>query len=213
MTSRFGNIHSFYQTLELTTHLPEVIACGESVELAAGERFQPAEGFIYFVLEGQMTLAVDDEQNLLGIVIENMPLGLLEHYCPSVEFVYQCQEHCRFSKITASDFERIFYHSSPRYMKELATILIYMGIFVLDASNERGNLSGFQTIRSMLFRYLYRNEIDTGKRESLSAFIIKRTNLSRSYVYQVLAALKAGGYITVKKGQLISIDRKIPEKF
>ncbi|EOY3994542.1 helix-turn-helix domain-containing protein, partial [Klebsiella aerogenes] len=51
------------------------------------------------------------------------------------------------------------------------------------------------------------------KRESLSAFIIKRTNLSRSYVYQVLAALKEGGYITVKKGQLISIDRKIPDKF
>ncbi|MGP6797105.1 helix-turn-helix domain-containing protein, partial [Klebsiella pneumoniae] len=49
--------------------------------------------------------------------------------------------------------------------------------------------------------------------ESLSAFIIKRTNLSRSYVYQVLAALREGGYITVKKGKLISIDRHIPEKF
>lgn len=73
------------------------------------------------------------------------------------------------------------------------------GHFALDAHNERGNLSGFQTIKSMLSRYLYRNEIDYGKRESLSAFIIKRTNLSRSYVYQVLAALKEGGYITVKK--------------
>ncbi|MEL0554496.1 MULTISPECIES: helix-turn-helix domain-containing protein [Enterobacteriaceae] len=213
MTSRFGNIHSFYQTLELTTHLPEVIACGESVELAAGDRFQPAEGFIYFVLEGKMTLAVDDEQNLLGIVIENMPLGLLEYYCPSVKLVYQCLEKCRFTQVAVSDFERIFFHSSPQYMKELAQILVYMSVFTLDASNERGNLSGFQTIKSMLSRYLYRSEIDTGKRESLSAFIIKRTNLSRSYVYQVLAALKAGGYITVKKGQLISIDRKIPEKF
>ncbi|MCX3409258.1 helix-turn-helix domain-containing protein [Raoultella ornithinolytica] len=213
MVSRFGNIHTFYQSLELTSHLPEVIACGEDLELASGERFQPAEGFIYFLRQGQVTLAVDDEQNLLGIVIENMPLGLLEHYCPSARFFYRCQENCRFSKIAASDFERIFYHSSPQYMKELTTILVYMGIFVLDVSNERGNLSGFQTIKSMLFRYLYRREIDTGKRESLSAFIIKRTNLSRSYVYQVLAALKEGGYITVKKGQLISIDRKIPEKF
>jgi hypothetical protein len=63
----------------------------------------------------------------------------------------------------------------------------------------------------MLFRYLYRREIDTGKHESLSAFIIKRTNLS-SYVYQVLAALKRGIYYGEKR-QLISIDRKIPEKF
>ncbi|WP_227549855.1 helix-turn-helix domain-containing protein, partial [Klebsiella quasipneumoniae] len=71
----------------------------------------------------------------------------------------------------------------------------------------------FQTIKSMLSRYLYRAEIDGGQHESLSAFIIKRTNLSRSYVYQVLAALREGGYITVKKGKLISIDRSIPEKF
>lgn len=77
MVSRFGNIHAFYQSLELTSHLPEVIACGEDLELASGERFQPAEGFIYFLRQGQVTLAVDDEQNLLGIVIENMPLGLL----------------------------------------------------------------------------------------------------------------------------------------
>lgn len=142
-----------------------------------------------------------------------MPLGLLEHYCPAVELLYQCLDRCRFARISIEDFERIFFYSSPEYMKELTTILAYMGIFALDAHNERGNLSGFQTIKSMLSRYLYRNEIDCGKRESLSAFIIKRTNLSRSYVYQVLAALKEGGYITVKKGQLISIDRKIPDKF
>jgi hypothetical protein len=44
MVSRFGNIHAFYQSLELTSHLPEVIACGEDLELASGERFQPQKG-------------------------------------------------------------------------------------------------------------------------------------------------------------------------
>lgn len=53
MVSRFGNIHAFYQSLELTSHLPEVIACGEDLELASGERFQPAEGFIYFCGKGR----------------------------------------------------------------------------------------------------------------------------------------------------------------
>ncbi|CAH5898473.1 helix-turn-helix domain-containing protein [Klebsiella aerogenes] len=213
LNSSFGRIHACYQKLQLNAHLPDVTACSESIELAPGERFQPQAGFIYFLLSGQITLAVNDPDNLLGIVIEHMPLGLLEHYCPAVELLYQCLDRCRFARISVEDFERIFFYSSPEYMKELTTILAYMGIFALDAHNERGNLSGFQTIKSMLSRYLYRNEIDCGKRESLSAFIIKRTNLSRSYVYQVLAALKEGGYITVKKGQLISIDRKIPDKF
>ncbi|MBZ1651302.1 helix-turn-helix domain-containing protein, partial [Klebsiella pneumoniae] len=150
---------------------------------------------------------------LVGIVIAHMPLGLLEHYCPSVALYYQCLGECQLAKITASDFERIFFHSSPGYMQELTTILAYMGIFALDAHYERGSQTSFQTIKSMLSRYLYRGEIDGGQHESLSAFIIKRTNLSRSYVYQVLAALREGGYITVKKGKLISIDRHIPEKF
>nr|VXZ87639.1 Uncharacterised protein [Klebsiella pneumoniae] len=89
-----------------------------------------------------------------------MPLGLLEHYCPSVALYYQCLGECQLAKITASDFERIFFHSSPGYMQELTTILAYMGIFALDAHYERGSQTSFQTIKSMLSRYLYRGEID-----------------------------------------------------
>ena len=98
---------------------------------AAGERFHPQDGFIYFLLSGQITLAVNDPDNLLGIVIEHMPLGLLEHYCPAVELLYQCLDRCRFARISVEDFERIFFYSSPEYMKELTTILAYMGILLL----------------------------------------------------------------------------------
>ncbi len=213
MNPSFGDIYDRYQKLTLTTHLPAVIACSETLSLSKDQPFLPQPGYLYFLLQGQMTLAFGDEQNLIGIVIAHMPLGLLEHYCPSVALYYQCLGECQLAKISASDFERIFFHSSPGYMQELTTILAYMGIFALDAHYERGSQTSFQTIKSMLSRYLYRGEIDGGQHESLSAFIIKRTNLSRSYVYQVLAALREGGYITVKKGKLISIDRPIPEKF
>ena len=213
MNPSFGDIYDRYQKLTLTTHLPAVIACSETLSLGKDQGFIPQPGYLYFLLQGQMTLAFGDEQNLVGIVIAHMPLGLLEHYCPSVALYYQCLGECQLAKITASDFERIFFHSSPGYMQEPTTILAYMGIFALDAHYERGSQTSFQTIKSMLSRYLYRSEIDGGQHESLSAFIIKRTNLSRSYVYQVLAALREGGYITVKKGKLISIDRHIPEKF
>jgi hypothetical protein len=40
-----------------------------------------------YLLSGQITLAVNDPDNLLGIVIEHMPLGLLEHYCPVIRVV------------------------------------------------------------------------------------------------------------------------------
>jgi hypothetical protein len=71
---------------ELTTHLPAVIACSEILSWPATRAFQPQPGSLLFAA-GQMTLAFDDEQNLVGIVIAHMPLGLLEHYCPSVSFL------------------------------------------------------------------------------------------------------------------------------
>ena len=71
-----------------------------------------------------------------------MPLGLLGTLLVRlVALYYQCLGECQLAKITASDFERIFFHSSPGYMQELTTILAYMGIFALDAHYERGSQS------------------------------------------------------------------------
>lgn len=123
MNPSFGDIYDRYQKLTLTTHLPAVIACSETLSLGKDQGFIPQPGYLYFLLQGQMTLAFGDEQNLVGIVIAHMPLGLLEHYCPSVALYYQCLGECQLAKITASDFERIFFHSSPGYMQELTTIL------------------------------------------------------------------------------------------
>lgn len=122
MNPSFGDIYDRYQKLTLTTHLPAVIACSETLSLGKDRGFIPQPGYLYFLLQGQMTLAFGDEQNLVGIVIAHMPLGLLEHYCPSVALYYQCLGECQLAKITASDFERIFFHSSPGYMQELTTI-------------------------------------------------------------------------------------------
>ncbi|MCE1557257.1 helix-turn-helix domain-containing protein, partial [Enterobacter hormaechei] len=98
-------------------------------------------------------------------------------------------------------------------MQALATILTYMSIFTIDLHNERRQVTSYQTIKPMLYRYLYRQETHTGENEGLALFIIKRTNLSRTHVFRVLADLKAGGYITMKRGKLVSIDRPLPEAY
>ena len=145
-----------------------------------------------------MTLAFGDEQNLVGIVIAHMPLGLLEHYCPSVALYYQCLGECQLAKITASDFERIFFHSSPGYMQELTTIPAYMGIFALDAHYERGSQTSFQTIKSMLSRYLYRGEID-GVSMRACRHLLLNEPISRAAMCTGAGRAARGGYITVKK--------------
>jgi hypothetical protein len=46
-------IFTLYQSLELTSHLPEVIACGEDLELASGERFSLQKGSSTFCGKGR----------------------------------------------------------------------------------------------------------------------------------------------------------------
>ncbi len=212
MNPSFGDIYDRYQKLTLTTHLPAVIACSETLSLGKDQGFIPQPGYLYFLLQGQMTLAFGDEQNLVGIVIAHMPLGLLEHYCPSVALYYQCLGECQLAKITASDFERIFFHSSPGYMQELTTILAYMGIFALDAHYERGSQTSFQTIKSMLSRYLYRGEID-GVSMRACRHLLLNEPISRAAMCTRCWPRCARGIYHGEKGKLISIDRHIPEKF
>lgn len=210
MKFAFDTIHDYYRSLVLDRHQPEVLACATRLALKANEPLRLEEEAIYFVVEGAVSIAMNEDARIIGTTIEHMPVGLLERFCPLVEFNYVALTPVTVLKISSADFDRIFFNASAENMQELATILVYMLIFMLDVHVERRMDSGYHTIKAMLYRYLYRRSINECESEGIANFIIRRTNLSRSYVFRVLAELKAGEYITVKKGKLLSIDRKLP---
>lgn len=209
----FETIHEHYRTLELNKHLAEVTACATSFSLKMNESLVLEANTIYFVTEGVLSIAMDEDPRIIGTTIEHMPIGLLEHLCPVVSFNYAALTPVKILKISISDFDRIFFNTSSDYAKELTTILSYMLIVVLDVHVERRADSGYCTIKAMLRRYLYRRTVNTQEKEGIANFIIRRTNLSRSYVFRILAELKEGEYITIKKGKLISINKKLPSNF
>lgn len=171
------------------------------------------KNFIYYVDTGVMSIAVDDDERIIGTTIEYMPIGLLERFCPIAQFRYSALTPTSMIKISQQEFDRIFFGNTKEYMQELAAILSYMLIFILDVHVERRTDSGYHTIKAMLHRYMYRRSVNSFEREGIANFIIRRTNLSRSYVFRVLAELKEGQYITIQKGKLIAINRKLPNDF
>lgn len=209
----FETIHEHYRMLELNKHQSEVIACAESFSLKTNEALLLDSDSIYFIPEGVLSIAMDEDPRIIGTTIEYMPVGLLEHLCPVIAFNYVALTPAKILKISISDFERIFFNTSADYAKELTTILSYMLIVVLDVHVERRTDSGYYTIKAMLRRYLYRRTVNAQENEGIANFIIRRTNLSRSYVFRVLAELKEGEYITIKKGKLTSINKKLPSDF
>lgn len=207
----FQDIHIYYQQLNFDSLLSQIIAEGEPVTVPANKNLAFDAGFIYFCTEGSLSILMPENGLNIGNTIELMPIGLMERYCPLAKFDYRSSARVQLVKISWEDFDRLFLNGDPERAQALATILTYMSIFTIDLHNERRQVSSYQTIKPMLYRYLYRQNTHKGENEGLALFIIKRTNLSRTHVFRVLADLKAGGYITMKRGKLISIDRPLPE--
>ncbi len=85
--------------------------------------------------------------------------------------------------------------------------------FLLDAHDERAIGTRYFVIRSMIYRYLKQKNEGVLHDPSLANFILRRTKMSRSYLFQVLSDLKNGGYITMKNGELVDIVNELPEKY
>ncbi|MRS14920.1 Crp/Fnr family transcriptional regulator [Enterobacteriaceae bacterium RIT691] len=209
----FAELHNHYKSLQIESHLVDVIEKGEKFVYPSGHHLEPGVGFVYFIIEGSLSISVAGSELSIGNAIEHMPIGLMERYCPLVDFEYTSMTPITVIKLSWEDFDNIFIYATPERVIELVTILIYMTVFSLDLHFERKQASSYQTIRPMLFRYLYRTQTHKNEKEGLAAFIIRRTNLSRTHVFRVLADLKEGGYITVEKGKLVSINKTLPDDY
>lgn len=188
----FQEIHSYYKTLAIADFFADILVEGEEVILAASKKWRPESGYIYFCTEGSLSILMPDNGLSIGNSIEHMPIGLMERYCPLAKFEYIGSAPVTLRKITYATFDRLFIDNHPQRVEALAKVLVFMSIFTIDLHNERRQVTSYQTIRPMLYRYLYRQHTHEGENEGLALFIIRRTNLSRTHVFRVLAELKAG---------------------
>ncbi|MGV0243248.1 helix-turn-helix domain-containing protein (plasmid) [Klebsiella aerogenes] len=173
---------------------------------------RPKDDEILCLTKGQMTVSVNQSLELLiGHTFPYVPIGLLERYY-SLEIFYQAEVDTSFIQLTWDEFDKFFF-STPQHSEMLCKIMSFMSARLIHVYYERNNDSGYATIRQMLHRYVYKKEEGTVNNEGIASFILKRTRLSRSYVFQILSALKSGGYITIKNGKLITINREIPKRF
>ncbi|MGU3414137.1 helix-turn-helix domain-containing protein [Enterobacteriaceae bacterium C34A] len=209
----FAELHSYYMSLKIDSHVADLHEKGERFDYPLNHRLTVEKGYISFIVDGSVAITGKDNELIVGNTIEYMPIGLMERYCPLVDLDYIAMTPISVIKVSWENFDAIFFHSDPQRLTELTTILIYMTIFSLDLHYERKQLTSYQTIKPMLSRYLYRSQTHQNEREGIAAFIMRRTNLSRTHVFRVLADLKEGGYITVEKGKLVSINKTLPEEY
>lgn len=77
--------------------------------------------------------------------------------------------------------------------------------------NELVGVDVFTRVRALLLE-LWIYPQDVRNQINVQTFIQIRTSVSRSQILKILAALKAGGYITIERGRLTNVQ-KIPRSF
>ena len=212
MGASFESIHLYYKSLNIESQVNDVRSNGKELIFAATDELAITPGFIYVPVEGSVAILHAESELTIGNAIDYMPIGLMERYCPMLIFEYKCMTSVKVVEISYEKFDEIFFQNAES-MQALSSILIFMTIFSLDLHAERKQLTSYQTIKPMLYRYLYRSLAFPNETEGLASFIISRTKLSRTHVFRVLADLKEGGYITMKGGKLISIDKDLPDGY
>ncbi|MCE0844940.1 helix-turn-helix domain-containing protein [Buttiauxella sp. A2-C1_F] len=212
MGASFESIHLYYKSLNIESQVNDVRSNGKELLFAATDKLAITPGFIYIPVEGSVAILHAENELTIGNAIDYMPIGLMERYCPMLNFQYKCMTSVKVVEISYEKFDEIFFQNAES-MQALSKILIFMTIFSLDLHAERKQLTSYQTIKPMLYRYLYRSLAFPNETEGLASFIISRTKLSRTHVFRVLADLKEGGYITMKSGKLISIDKDLPDGY
>lgn len=212
MENLFNHTEEIYSLIDFSSLKEEILGVGRELTIPAGMIIKPKETEVLILIAGQMTGSINQNQELIiGHTFLYMPIGLMERYY-NLAIYYQAEVDTTLIQLTTAEFDKIFFNSA-QHAEKLAQILAFMSSRLIHIYYERNNDSGYATIRQMLYRYIYKNEEGTVNNEGIASFILKRTRLSRSYVFQILSALKSGGYITIKNGKLITINREVPKKF
>ncbi|MGR7464433.1 helix-turn-helix domain-containing protein [Klebsiella aerogenes] len=147
----------------------------------------------------------------IGIGICGMIFGIIESYGPAMTIKYTAKKNVKIVTCSKEDFEHYFIQSERfAYLME---IIAFQLSLIIDAHHEKNLPSRYDTIKSMIYRYKKQQDAEVLHDKSLTRFILKRTKMSRSYLFKILAELKDGGYIAMENGELVDIVHELPETF
>lgn len=215
-------INDYSELVAQEADLIKSMASPDNIKLIKkGEAYILKKDEIIVVLEGFFTVDLmqaplsgsvqDDKPFRVGQGIKGMILGLVEAYGPQLPLRYIAKQ-----KVKIATFDRVFFEEFF-VQRDKFTYLMKVSAFtlaiILDSYSERNFGNRYHVIRSMIYRYQKQREEGILPDRSLAGFILKRTKMSRSYLFKILADLKSGGYIEIENGKLTAILKELPEKY
>lgn len=220
-----NSLHAFDFAVKTKPHMAikalhdKLHSFGTPVTLEAGEELffsdDKETAFIFLLYEGCISACHFNTGLHAGTGFGPTIIGLIDGYSlyygveKRPRHYIVAETECKGCKVPLDKFvEQCDKHD---LWHDIARILAHRLMTMSAMEEELVGRDAYGSIRAVLIElWLYPEDIRS--QLNIAAFIQKRTNLSRSRIMAVLSALKEGGYITIKTGKLIDLN-KLPKAF
>jgi len=170
----------------------------------------PFEERCAFILSsGEAAIYRNNSSLLISHIFPGAIFGLAEIFCPYAANYLRAETDCTFYTINAPKVMMVLSESNawPVLTKVLSYYLQYLTYRDL---NMVGNTT-YRLIRNCIYEY-HDLPPEIRDNQALSCFIQNKTALSRSLIMKILLTLRTGGYIEIKKGRLVKMN-KLPLEY
>ncbi|MBE4810068.1 MULTISPECIES: helix-turn-helix domain-containing protein [unclassified Enterobacter cloacae complex] len=148
-----------------------------------------------------------------GLVILKMTgpniFGINQLLPPEINVTIESSSDIEYIQVTHEDFFSVV--EKNQTWKQVSYVQMYAVSMLYEHLRNSYGLSTYKIISNLLYA-LNNEDFETRAMIPAAVYIQERTFLSRSGIMKILSALKAGGYIVIKRGLLIKIN-KLPENY
>ncbi|MFK3663412.1 helix-turn-helix domain-containing protein [Scandinavium sp. NPDC088450] len=161
-----------------------------------------------FVLEGSVCVYYKGNGKFIDNAFYGMPI--MEHNKTTKKhpFYYRIESD---AVIAVLPTERIFDNKSthrPHHAMVFLSLIhtIFEKLAFVYETRHGGN--GYHVVKELIELYHHETHVTQG----LASYILKRTYLSNSYVFKIIATLKKNKYIEMENARLVRIIKPLPDK-
>jgi CRP-like cAMP-binding protein len=169
--------------------------------------FEERRAFI--LSNGEAALYRNSSNLLISHVFPGAIFGLGEMFAPYAANYLRAETDCTLHTITVPEVMTVLNENNA--WPTLTTVMsYYLQYLTFRDLNMVGNTT-YRLIRNCIYEY-HGLPPEIQNNQALSNFIQNKTALSRSLIMKILLSLKTGGYIEIKKGRLVHMN-KLPLEY
>jgi hypothetical protein len=206
-----------YKNTIATMDLYKIVSGGRAYGVKTGDVINIERDKVCFLQRGNVSAHLEEinginnteHYNFFFNMHEGMIIGIFEEYVPAVTFEYIAVSDVDMIILSRSELEYQVSQDGTKAIK-LFQLLSYMFAFTTCIAFENNRNSTYSIVRGLIYRYSQHNSLGLMGNELLTTYILRRTNLSRSYVFKIISSLKKDGYILLSAGKLTEIKSRLP---